>query len=152
MDRARACGLDLLRKVVDQHTLDQALSETGTINADIRKILLNVASGKTTRSCLPPFASEVGGIAERSRSMNLFSAITSPLTGRDHEAKEAERAEWRLLRAVVGDSASPTVVLSSVCGARAPKDRRTPVGLALIDVIQAPSRQPCRHGRKYHIG
>jgi regulator of protease activity HflC (stomatin/prohibitin superfamily) len=39
MDRARACGLDLLRKVVDQHTLDQALSETGTINADIRKIL-----------------------------------------------------------------------------------------------------------------
>jgi regulator of protease activity HflC (stomatin/prohibitin superfamily) len=39
MDRARACGLDLLRKVVDQHTLDQALSETGMINADIRKIL-----------------------------------------------------------------------------------------------------------------
>jgi len=39
MDRARACGLDLLRKVVDQHTLDQALSETDTINADIRKIL-----------------------------------------------------------------------------------------------------------------
>ena len=28
-----------LRKVVGQHTLDQALSETDTINADIRKIL-----------------------------------------------------------------------------------------------------------------
>jgi hypothetical protein len=28
LDRARACGLDLLRKVVGQHTLDQALSET----------------------------------------------------------------------------------------------------------------------------
>ena len=39
MDRARACGLDLLRRVVGQHALDQALSETDTINADIRKIL-----------------------------------------------------------------------------------------------------------------
>ena len=38
-DRARACGLDLLRKVVGQHTHDQALSETDTINADIRKML-----------------------------------------------------------------------------------------------------------------
>ena len=31
--------MDLLRKVVGQHTLDQTLSETDTINLDIRKIL-----------------------------------------------------------------------------------------------------------------
>jgi hypothetical protein len=75
-------------------------------------------------------------------SPNVHESTTYPQplpagsTGRDHEAEEAERAECRFRAPSSATSSSPTVVLSSVCGAGAPKDRRTPAGQALIDAIQ----------------
>ena len=39
-----------LRTVAGQHTLDQALAETGTINLDIRKILATTAGVMTLRA------------------------------------------------------------------------------------------------------